>query len=488
MAPRRPIFGPVPASAFRASLLAYLLLRLYLGTLPGYAWDTGIAKTWALGSALGGLSGVYDNTGYDYPPFLIYWLHPLAKLYLALHPELAGAEVERPDWDELILRTPDGRRFRSKWEVRADLPDAAGAGPLPGGRGFTLLVKAPGLLFDALAAALLYALVARGGSWGRARRGPGWGRWAALLYLWNPAVLWNSGYWGQTDSINGALALASLALLGSGRLLGAGVALAAAGLMKPLAAPLVPLLAWFAAAARGARGLALAAAGGSATALLLFLPFLVTGRSDSVLRRVLADVDVFPFTSVNAHNLWWLLGPWQSASEPRFGGLSATAIAMSLFGASYALLLWRSRGWAGGAGFDEAGLRARILLLGGAVTASFFFLSTHMHENHLFGAIPLLLAVAGRSRRLLALALATSGCCWLNMALHDLDLPHALPLIGGPSPVANPIQAGGHTHYTWGQLVGSTLNALAVGLTAAGVYVTACRADRDVAPDPEPAG
>ena len=106
----------------------------------------------------------------------------------------------------------------------------------------------------------------------------------------------------------------------------------------------------------------------------------------------------------------------------------------------------------------------RILEEGMMYMAAFFFLSTHMHENHLFMAMPLLIAVAGRDARLARLAGLCSLAVFLNMVLHDPDLPQLLPgILSRPTSIIDPHFL---VPYTWLQVVGSFLNSLLVGWVA----------------------
>jgi hypothetical protein len=469
---RLPRFRPLSSGVFLALLALNLLLRIHLATLPGYLGDVEGYRDWALGTALFGLSAAYEKTAVDYPPVVLYLLRPVGEIYLRLHPEIAGAEVRQAEWGEYFFRTREGRVHRS-WEPRPGIPAAdAGVQTLPDTGLLTFLVKLPLVLLDLVVAGLLYLLVAREGLWGEARRDPGWARLACLLYAWNPAPLFDVAYWGQADSIHVPLALGSLLLLARSRYLGAGFLLSLAGLMKPLAAPLVPLLA-VAAALRGRlAGLVRTGAGGLAAALLVLSPFLVTGRGPEVVEKVLLDVDAMAFTSVNGHTLWWLLGGWRDANAPWLGPLSPKAIGQILFLSAYAALLVRSRHWLRGAeAATPERFGANLFVLAAAVVACFFFLSTHMHENHLLLAVPLLLAVAGRQARLAWLAAGCSAASFLNMVLHDPALPLWLPeALARP---AEPSQAMAGTQLTWVQLVGSGLNSLLVAVVAIGSFAGA---------------
>lgn len=428
------LFRPLPRTVFVVLLAAYLLLRLYMATLPGYVNDVDSYKRWALGTAAAGLENAYLTTGVDYPPLFLYILYGLGKFYLQLDPSAS----------------------------QAALPESAL---------FTFMIKLPHLVFDLAIAALLFWLVGKLGTWGRRRHGPGWGRVAALLYLLNPAVLFGSAYWGQPDSVHTALALAALAALAVGATTTSGALLSAAGLMKPLAAPLVPLLALAAALRAGLRGVLTTAAGGLLVAVLVFLPFARDGKLAFVLRKVLLDVEAMPFTSVNGHNLWWIVGGWQSANAPFLGPLTPKQIGLALFLTLYAALLWRSAAWLRARELAPADVAWRLFLTAAAVTCGFFFLSTHMHENHLFMALPFLLAVCGRDRGLMGLAIGASIAVFLNMALHDPDLPYALPgFLSARAPVTDLHLA---RLYTWTQVIGMFLNSILVcAVTAGAVYRT----------------
>ena len=105
--------------------------------------------------------------------------------------------------------------------------------------------------------------------------------------------------------------------------------------------------------------------------------------------------------------------------------------------------------------------RPRLFVFTGAITCAFFFLSTHMHENHLLMAIPFFLAAAGRARSFARLALLATVASFLNMLLHDLDLPFLFPgFLGQPTPASSWFSV--HP-LTWPQILGSLLNAALVG-------------------------
>jgi len=232
-------------------------------------------------------------------------------------------------------------------------------------------------------------------------------------------------------------------------------------------------VAWTAAARRGLAGLATTAAGGLAAAVLIFAPFIVSGRMGEVLRRVVLDVGAMPYTSVNGHNLWWILGPWRDADAAVVGFVTPKQIGLALFLTAYLVLMLRVHGRLRDGERGSPGLRADLFLIAAAVTSSFFFLSPHMHENHLFMTLPLLLVVAGRNRTLFGLALGCSVAVLVNNVLHDPELPYRMPsFLRALSPV---IDRHLERPYTWMQFVGSFLDTLLVGTVVVGTWLAAWR-------------
>ena len=380
------------------ALIGYLLLRSILAVLPGYDWDTTLFKQWALFAARDGVEEIYVQAEeMDYPPLIAYILYPLGKIYLATDPEAA---------DDLALEA------------------------IPESSALTALVKLPAIVFDLVIAGLLALWV---------RRLPAglvhddrWTRFLPWLYLLNPAVLFNGAYWGQVDAIHSAFVLAAFLWLCWGRSAWpAWVLLTLAVLMKPLAAPFFPL---FAAASLVRYGLRSSVTGGLAaigTGLLVFSPYLATGRIVPTIERVVGDLGAMAYMSTNGHNLWWALGGgWQDSEVPWLGPFTATQVAVVLFGLFYlAVFIVGQR------------LRARdstpILGLAFVVAFGFFMLATHMHENHVFVAIPLLLPLTvlrgprlAWTRRILA---ALSVGLLLNMALHDERVLKLTYLAAGPA-------------------------------------------------------
>ncbi|MCA9728799.1 MAG: hypothetical protein KC729_14000, partial [Candidatus Eisenbacteria bacterium] len=154
-------------------------------------------------------------------------------------------------------------------------------------------------------------------------------------------------------------------------------------------------------------------------------------------------------TSSNAHNIWWVVGGWQNSEVPMLGPLTATQISMVLFAVFYLallgkiFLLWRGDrpgnatalsqvpGSVGSGGLREPQALAMVLL----VAMTFFMVATHMHENHMFAALPLalpLVLVRGPlGRRGIVIYAAVSLAVLFNIVSHDPRLTLHAPFTWG---------------------------------------------------------
>lgn len=385
----------------------YLILRWILGTLPGYVVDVLAYKRWLIHLGRSGITQIYKVSDFDYPPLYAYFLAPLGKLYGWMAPE-ALANFG----DSTVL---------------------------------TLMVKLWPMAFDLAVAWTLYRIGRR-----LAPR-PGRFQWSAILpavYLLNPAVLYNNGYGGQPDSVlcffvlTAFLAISRPAAVetrerGTRALAGswpAWVLLTLAVCMKPLGAPYFPLLFVLSLLRYGIASTAWGVGAFAGTLALVFLPFLLSGQMAQFLHLLGSDAVKMAYTSVNANNLWWVLGSWKDSEVPILGPFTATQLGLSAFGIVYLLLLWKAyvlhrR--------QPGGLRvSQVLALAVAVGFSFFMLSTKLHENHLISVLPLLILLIPAGRNWRGICALLSLGIFLNCMLHDPVVSRHFTL-GGPTGLVN---------------------------------------------------
>jgi len=333
-----------PAEKISLALLLVALLGAKMLVAPyfGYATDLGTYKAWAIRLADRGPADFYaPNYFCDYPPGYLYVLWLLGSVYEGLKISTAGALS-------------------------------------------TVLVKLPSLLADLLSSWLLFVLL-------RPRIGLRLAWIIVLAYTLNPAVIFNSAIWGQTDSFfTLELFLGVLLLLERRIAFGWGLLMIAA-LTKPQALVFLPLLAsWGGNWDRPERPV-LAAASGIAVAALLMLPFTEPFALVELYRKTAA---YYAETSVNAFNVMALLGGFRQSDSGMLLFMSYQRWALVLVLAFFAYL---------------AGLIVRrrdaemYLYLCFLLPFGFFMLSTRMHERYLFPCLLFLTLLLPRRPRLWAL-------------------------------------------------------------------------------------
>jgi Gpi18-like mannosyltransferase len=425
-------------------LLAGFSLRLTIAYVlfpaSGFETDLSSYASWALTMGAHGPAGFYANAGFsDYPPAYLYLLWPIGLL--------AGG--------------------------RADATDVAMS-----------LVKLPPMLIDLAVGYVIYRLVL-GWAW-PGRRAEAMALAAGALYVFNPVSLYDSALWGQSDAAGALVVLLGVAALVRGNSEGAAALGVLAALVKPqfgvLLLPLVaavllkrhlwrpgsgphhrpwapqPLAAWLA-DHRGPVRLLTAFLAAAAVFFAVSLPF---GMGPlELVQRMIDTAGGYEYLSVNAYNLWALVGSAEAPSLAASGGWSDDTVALwgPLPGVVVGAALLA-------AGFLWGTLRAALrddrwtLLAAAAFLAiAFFILPTRVHERYLFPAIalvPLLAAASGRW--LVALVLLSLGSL---MNLHAI-LTH--PVYGTENVVALPL---GETLRSEPWVLASALLQTGVGLWAA---------------------
>jgi hypothetical protein len=298
---------------------------------------------------------------------------------------------------------------------------------LAASRGFTVALKLPGILADALITLGLAAFAA-------ARAGDRAGLLAASAYAFNPGIVFDTAYWGQHDAVAAALLVLGLLFLHRGRLEAAWVATALGGLSKPQALALWPLLFGLGWLRFPLRRVLLAALAAAAVVVLVFSPFIVGGTLrvtlDALVRSTFGGE---AFVSCNANNLWWLLSGGRgydvSDTVSLVGPFTARALGLVAFlGACGLVTLRLARR------LDPDGTLG--FLAAAVIGMSFFTLCTELHENHMMAVLPLLGFALPGSRRLWPVFAALSLTFLLNMALFETTVlePWAAWL-GRPVPV-----------------------------------------------------
>ena len=356
------------------AILAGIVIRAALLPAKGFPDDISAFEQWALALGTTGTTGFYADTSglrypvLDYPPGYMYVLLLVGKLYTHL----------------CSCSTDDGLMLK-------------------------ILEKLPAVLADFGVAFAAYAVARTISGERRARVAA-----AALLVL--PPLWIVSAYWGQVDSVACLALLLTLWAAAGRRWILMWALFACTVLIKPQAAPLLPLLLvweW-----RAGGSLASFAAGlGSAgiIAYLSTLPFTADhGLIASVrwlLERYTNGISKYPFNTTGGFTLFGVTGNYYQSDAQRIFGLPLHTWGIALF-----LVLLIAVTVKLNALLREAPSRLGLLTSAYVVLAGFFVLSTRMHERYLMPALVVGAIVACAERRHLFTVLAFAATFSVNCA------------------------------------------------------------------------
>jgi hypothetical protein len=248
-------------------------------------------------------------------------------------------------------------------------------------------------------------------------------------YGLNLAIIFNTSYWGQTDSISSFLILSAFYLQKNVKKPEFAAALAATAVMaKPTIWPLALLVAVAVLKRNGIRRFVTAGIAAAATFGAVLLPFIFQGRFKDVIQALVIQIDASPYVSANAHNLWWIIQgglPMIHVDTHLIGPFSYKEVGILLSGSFMAITIWKF--WQSEAG--EA-----LYLAGASIAFGFFMLSTHMHENHWFMIFPAFAMIAFRKTLFKKLFYVLSAVFLFNLLLHDPYLNYLIhDSVPGPS-------------------------------------------------------
>jgi Gpi18-like mannosyltransferase len=267
------------------------------------------------------------------------------------------------------------------------------------------MLRLPGLAADLLTGALIFRALRE-----RSSISFNWALCAAAAYVFNPALIFDSAYWGQTAAIHSLFMLLAVIAVDRRVYHWAGAALAAAILTKPQAIAIAPLILVLTVKERGTMRLI---AGGVVATLIVAAPFIFAGNAATVVEEYARTAQFHPFIAPNAHNFWWFVtggGGWQHDTN-LMGPISFRTAGFLFFAAATLLsivLVWQNR---------------ELLFVTAAYQSlSFFMLNTQIHENHLLAMFAPLAVAAASDRQLWWFYGAFALTSVANMTLHDPKL------------------------------------------------------------------
>lgn len=280
----------------------------------------------------------------------------------------------------------------SGWIARLVKPDA---------NGLRVIVETPPLIADLFIGLTLYFALWREG---RSRRA----LVAMMLFALNPALLYDTVVWGQSEPVVALPMLAAALLVLAGRYrLGWSVA-AIAILAKPQAIALMPPLGLWTLFNAGVGECAWSAGAFCAALAIGIIPYQI-GHSWDWIINIYEDLGTrFSEASVGAFNFMGLIGGMGAPDTDKvIGAISFSALGLSLTCAVYLIssyLIWRARSARG------AMLAIFVALFG------FFIFAPRMHERYLYYPVVFLIPIALESRFLTSIFAVVSATFLFNVA------------------------------------------------------------------------
>lgn len=335
---------------FMLAAVVAVAIRVIVSLIfPGYASDMGCFRSWAMTVYEVGPAGFYTIPEYfaDYPPGYMYILYVVGWL----------RDVFALDYGSSL---------------------------------YMLLIKLPSIIAEVVTAVIIYRI-------GKRQIDKPFGLLASGLILFNPAMLFNSSAWGQIDAVFILfIVLTLLYLIKENYLMGA-LFFAIALLIKPQAIMFLPVigLAYFYALFKkgGIKKALIGIFGGAAVFIavmaLAIWPFTGSQEPLWIIGKYTSTMNSYPYTSLNAFNLFALMGGNFKEIEP-FKLLSigtGSGAFIVTWGHVFILLVcievivlqWRSRE------------RRPLYDLGAFLIISVFMLAHMMHERYILPAGVLLI-------------------------------------------------------------------------------------------------
>jgi Gpi18-like mannosyltransferase len=278
-----------------------------------------------------------------------------------------------------------------------------------------ILLKLPAIIADMVTGYLLYRFAKKSLSLSMSL-------FIVWLSIFNPVTIFNSALWGQVDSFLTLFIMIGLLLIDAGRLPWASALFVLALLTKPQGVFVLPVLFWELFQRKKLREFLWSGLAGLITFGLVILPFSLERGPFWIVQQFTKTAKQFPFATVNAYNLYALLGAnlkYDSGNFLRFNYYTWGFIfILGLLGlGTYLYRNNRKR---------ENPRNGLPFLAGLLLSAGIFVLATRMHERYLFAALAIALLVYIRfpDRRVLYLFAAFTVTNYLNIAKICFDAFH----------------------------------------------------------------
>lgn len=350
-------------------VLLSAVIRIPMVTDIPFVTDFNCFKAWSSRMADIGPVGFY-KTGYfcDYPPFALLLLWPFGLLV-----KFAGL-------------------FNHEFA-------------------YDLVIKMPPFLCDLGTAWLIYVLLRKRGNLAAAA--------CAVFYSFLPPVMYDSGYWGQVDSIFTFMIVAVFYLLINNRPVFSAVLLAAAFFTKTQTIAFLPVIMCVYFVKYKPKQIVISVFAAIGFSIVLFLPFYINHPLSDIYNFYFKQAETYPYIAFNAGNFMSLVfGNTSPDTAKAAVFLTTRTLGLIFFGASIILISYvylRKKS-------EEAMALAFFMS-----AFCFFMFFPRMHERYLFAAFPFLVIAAGMLKdKVLLFAGAVLSVSFL-MNMHIVVLKYHTP-------------------------------------------------------------
>lgn len=302
------------------------MLRLLIGMGYFNSFDTYWYRNWALASQ-NGVFNLYNNQqiNLDYPPIYVLFLSVTGFFYRFV------GNAEAHNYVQML--------FMKSWPI----------------------------IFDILAGVAIYFYTKK------------WGNKAAIfascLWLFSPATIFNSAFWGQTDGLMCLCLLLSFWILEKHPILAA-VMFAISGLTKFQCLYFTPVFLYLLFKNYGIKKFLIGIGSAALTVLITFLPFMIaTNRPWLFFEVYLNGGNAYPYLTLNAFNIYGIFGlNWVKETTELFFSLNYAdlnlVLTVLIFVATFVLMV--------------VSKRKCPFLFSFVLMQSLFLFTTRMHERYQF--------------------------------------------------------------------------------------------------------
>ncbi len=234
---------------------------------------------------------------------------------------------------------------------------------------------------------------------------------STAFYAFNPAIIFNAAVWGQFDPIYTFFLILSVLLILESKPEFAAAAFMLGILTKPQSIALAPLIIFLIFRKHNWRRLLTSIAAATLTVFAVILPLEWTnGNPVTFLSNIyFGAYGTYPYTTVNAFNIWSFGGMWESDTI-QFLFLNMYTIGWIMFGTLAAFTLYFVYRRLDISEKEVVLFSAFLLLFG------FFMLPTRIHERYLFPAFSVMALLIPFVKKMRLVYAVLTGTYLINLA------------------------------------------------------------------------